>query len=206
MLKKVLMILFVLVGLSMITVAYAKEAYVVEKTTVYNTSKKKVGTYSVGTKVNVVAKKGNWCLLKNGKVVSAKHISTNPIKYYASKYGDIVFVSIKRQKVVYYKNGKIVAKGKCVTGHAGKTPTPKGLFTIIDKVPNTDLMGGAHVDYFCKFTSGGIGLHDADRWRTHYGGKIYKTKGSHGCVNLPLSVAKAIYINSTEGKTKVLVF
>jgi lipoprotein-anchoring transpeptidase ErfK/SrfK len=41
---------------------------------------------------------------------------------------------------------------------------------------------------------GGIGLHDAT-WRDEFGGEIYKTDGSHGCVNLPKETAKIIYEN-----------
>jgi len=40
--------------------------------------------------------------------------------------------------------------------------------------------------------NGGEGLHDAT-WRTEFGKDIYKTNGSHGCVNLPLDIAKEIY-------------
>ena len=37
-----------------------------------------------------------------------------------------------------------------------------------------------------------IGLHDAG-WRSSFGGELYKTSGSHGCVNLPPEKAKQIY-------------
>ena len=40
--------------------------------------------------------------------------------------------------------------------------------------------------------NGGIGFHDAN-WRGEFGGAIYKTNGSHGCVNLPPSKAAALY-------------
>ena len=40
--------------------------------------------------------------------------------------------------------------------------------------------------------NGNIGMHDAP-WRTEFGGEIYKTDGSHGCINLPEEVAEAIY-------------
>ena len=46
--------------------------------------------------------------------------------------------------------------------------------------------------------NGGIGLHDAN-WRKTFGGTIYKTNGSHGCVNLPPAVAKTIYENISAG-------
>jgi lipoprotein-anchoring transpeptidase ErfK/SrfK len=47
--------------------------------------------------------------------------------------------------------------------------------------------------------NGGVGLHDADSWRSSYGGSIYKTNGSHGCINLPLSAAKTIYETVSAG-------
>lgn len=44
----------------------------------------------------------------------------------------------------------------------------------------------------------GIGMHDA-KWRSSFGGAIYKTSGSHGCINLPPSVAKTIFDNISAG-------
>ena len=40
--------------------------------------------------------------------------------------------------------------------------------------------------------NGNIGMHDAN-WRSSFGGDIYKTNGSHGCINLPPSVAQELY-------------
>ncbi len=40
--------------------------------------------------------------------------------------------------------------------------------------------------------NGNIGMHDAT-WRSQFGGDIYLTSGSHGCINLPLSKARQIY-------------
>jgi lipoprotein-anchoring transpeptidase ErfK/SrfK len=42
--------------------------------------------------------------------------------------------------------------------------------------------------------NGGVGLHDAS-WRSVFGGSIYETNGSHGCVNMPYIVAKSIFDN-----------
>ena len=39
---------------------------------------------------------------------------------------------------------------------------------------------------------GGIGIHDAS-WRSKYGGEIYKTNGSHGCINTPYNEVSALY-------------
>ena len=37
-----------------------------------------------------------------------------------------------------------------------------------------------------------IGMHDAT-WRSSFGGTIYKTKGSHGCINMPYEKAQELY-------------
>ena len=42
------------------------------------------------------------------------------------------------------------------------------------------------------------GLHDAS-WQTNFGGDTYKTKGSHGCINLPSDQAKIIYETIDKG-------
>ena len=47
------------------------------------------------------------------------------------------------------------------------------------------------VSYWMPF-NGGEGIHDAN-WRSSFGGQIYKTNGSHGCLNMPPSVAAQIY-------------
>jgi hypothetical protein len=46
--------------------------------------------------------------------------------------------------------------------------------------------------------NGNIGLHDST-WRSTYGKNIYKTNGSHGCINLPPSAAAVIYENIEKG-------
>ena len=44
----------------------------------------------------------------------------------------------------------------------------------------------------------GEGLHDAT-WQPSFGGTYYKVRGSHGCVNLPLSVARDLFNSVTAG-------
>ncbi|MEG0215435.1 MAG: L,D-transpeptidase, partial [Hungatella sp.] len=53
------------------------------------------------------------------------------------------------------------------------------------------------VSYWMPF-NGNIGMHDAG-WRSSFGGSIYKTGGSHGCVNLPPAAAKTIFENIEKG-------
>jgi lipoprotein-anchoring transpeptidase ErfK/SrfK len=53
--------------------------------------------------------------------------------------------------------------------------------------------------------NGNQGIHDADNWRSSYGGSIYLTNGSHGCVNTPRNKVKTIYENVEIG-TPVIVY
>ena len=60
------------------------------------------------------------------------------------------------------------------------------------------------VTYWMPF-NGNVGIHDADTWRSEYGGEIYKTSGSHGCVNTPTANAEKIF-NTVEIGTPVIVY
>jgi lipoprotein-anchoring transpeptidase ErfK/SrfK len=60
------------------------------------------------------------------------------------------------------------------------------------------------VDYFIQF-SYNVGIHDAS-WRSTFGGEIYKTSGSHGCINVPLKKAKKIFDNIEAGTPVVAYY
>ena len=51
---------------------------------------------------------------------------------------------------------------------------------------------------------GNIGIHDAS-WRSKYGGTIYQTNGSHGCINTPRDAMVQLY-ESVEVGTPVVMF
>lgn len=116
-----------------------------------------------------------------------------------------VFISIGSQKVTLIRDGKLIAESKCVTGMKDRSDTPKGKFSIIERAENRTLRGKNYdgssyaqpVKYWMCF-SGNCGLHDA-KWRSSFGGSIYKKNGSHGCVNLPSSFAKTLYNNTYKG-------
>ena len=85
------------------------------------------------------------------------------------------------------------------------TPTRSGLFKIYAKQVDRYLTGedyNTYVNYWMPF-DGGIGLHDAS-WRKKFGGDIYLTDGSHGCVNIPKDITDDIFEKVSVG-TKVLV-
>ena len=137
---------------------------------------------------------------------SAKSRATNDIG------GTYVEISIAAQTLWCYKDGKVIVETPIVTGNPSRgNSTPSGGVWAIDakKSPATlgtiETMGySSHVNFWMPF-NGNVGLHDADGWRSKYGGEIYKTNGSHGCVNMPYSAAKTIY-GTVEIGTAVVVY
>lgn len=105
-------------------------------------------------------------------------------------------VDIDNQNVTYYLNGQTAFTSPCVTGDTSKRrSTPTGVYAVFGHVAGTYLTGPTWrnwVDYWMPFTRSGCGLHDAS-WRSSFGGDIYKTNGSHGCVNLPCDKAKELF-------------
>lgn len=122
-----------------------------------------------------------------------------------------VEVSIEKQHIWYYKDGELFLESDCVTGLPnGKRDTPKGVFCIWsrekDRTLGTYAVQGyeSFVNYWMPVDWTGVGLHDAT-WRSSFGGSIYKTNGSHGCINLPHSVAEKIFNNCVTG-TPVVIY
>ena len=112
-----------------------------------------------------------------------------------------VEVNLTAQHVFVYKDGVRVFDTDCVTGNESRGfNTPEGTYSITYKERNAMLVGENYetpVSYWMPFNNN-IGLHDAV-WRDSFGGDIYKTSGSHGCVNLPYSAAKQIYSYVEKG-------
>ena len=86
--------------------------------------------------------------------------------------------------------------GNVAKGHT----TPGGAFMLTYKTMNAVLRGPDYetpVTYWMPF-NGDIGMHDLTS-RKAFGGDIYKTRGSHGCINLPYAAAKKIYETIDKG-------
>ena len=122
-----------------------------------------------------------------------------------------VEISIKRQHVWFYKDGKLKFDSKTVTGKLTKDrKTTVGVHRIYgkqrDRYLGTMAVQGyrSFVHYWMPFNWDGQGLHDAN-WRNKFGGDIYKTGGSHGCVNLPYDFAGKLYDAVSIG-TPVVVY
>jgi len=112
-----------------------------------------------------------------------------------------VEISIAKQYLWFYKNGEIVAQGPVVTGNPKKgNQTVTGTYMLNYKQKGATLRGvdyASRVSYWMPFY-GNIGIHDAP-WRSSFGGKIYVRNGTHGCINAPYALAKALFEQIGEG-------
>ena len=123
--------------------------------------------------------------------ITAKNKGTNDI---GSSY---VEADLTSQHLYVIQKGEIVFETDFVSGNMSSTPdcvTPQGVFGLTYKTTNAVLRGRDYVtpvNYWMPF-HGNYGMHDAT-WRSSFGGDIYLTSGSHGCINLPLGSAATIY-------------
>mgnify|MGYP000101024566 FL=1 len=124
-------------------------------------------------------------------------------------------VNLTEQHLYYYKKGKVVLDTPFVSGRMTKDRfTPPGVYFLTYKQKDRILRGRpnasgqpsyqSHVNYWMPF-NGGVGIHDLASRGNNFGGDIYKTNGSHGCINTPLEAAKTIYETVSVG-TPVIVY
>ena len=109
-------------------------------------------------------------------------------------------VDLSAQHMWYIQNGNVVLETDIVSGLP--TPdriTPEGVYDVLYKESPSVLVGEkdpetgqpiyeTEVRYWMQFTWSGVGFHDAD-WQTAFGGSLYQSAGSHGCINMPIDKA-----------------
>ena len=113
-------------------------------------------------------------------------------------------VDLSAQRMWYVVDGAVVLATDVVTGFP--TPdkeTPSGVYNILELERNKTLVGEivpetgkpeyeTPVSFWMRITWTGIGFHDAT-WQPAFGGSLYTTVGSHGCINMPYDQAEALY-------------
>ena len=112
-----------------------------------------------------------------------------------------VEIDYTNQRMWFYKDGELLVDTPIVTGNVSKKyGSPDGIYCIYNKEEKAVLKGEDYktpVDFWMPFCEG-VGIHDS-KWRSTYGGNIYKTDGSHGCINTPWEQAKIIFANISVG-------
>lgn len=120
-----------------------------------------------------------------------------------------VEVDLGNQHLWYYKEGTLIMDTDFVSGTytISDRRTPSGTYSLMYKQKDQVLRGTRRSDGTYEYESpvkywmpfnGGIGFHDAS-WRYSFGGSIFMYSGSHGCVNLPSSMASELYENIEAG-------
>lgn len=116
-------------------------------------------------------------------------------------------VDMGSQHMYYYVDGEMVIDTPVVTGNTSRRwDTPAKVCYVYFKQKNRVLRGANYatpVKYWMA-VDGHIGIHDAT-WRKEFGGEIYKTDGSHGCINTPLEIMTELY-ELVELGTPVVMF
>ena len=145
-------------------------------------------------------------LIKKGAVKTKKPSYLQKAASHSKKDWGKTYVEINltAQHIWYYKNGELLVDSDFVSGSLIRGwGTPQGVYDITyiqrDVIlgVNSNASYRTPVTYWMPF-NGNIGLHDAT-WRNKFGGSIYKTNGSHGCVNLPYETARIIFENISAG-------
>ena len=139
-------------------------------------------------------------ILKNGE--STEHTVTWLEGAWTRGENDIgdtyVEIDYTNQHMWFYKDGALLVDTAVVTGNVSAgNASPEGIFCLVGKSEHETLKGEGYstpVDYWMPFY-GGVGIHDADSWRSVYGGTIYQNSGSHGCINTPTAKVAVIYEN-----------
>jgi hypothetical protein len=116
-----------------------------------------------------------------------------------------VEVDLTYQRAYFYVDGSLLIDCDIISGLPSRgNDTPGGFYTVYSCYRDVVLRGpgyASHVDYWMPF-NGGIGLHDAS-WQSKFGGDLFKTRGSHGCVNLEYDMAKTVYTYGHKGLSVV---
>lgn len=116
-------------------------------------------------------------------------------------------IDMTEQMMYYYEAGELMLETEVVTGNTGRRwGTPEGVNYVYNKQKNRILRGKGYaspVKYWMP-VKGSIGIHDAS-WRNKFGGTIYQTNGSHGCINTPSEKMAELY-EMVEIGTPVILF
>ncbi len=156
----------------------------------------KRGNYGWLTDIDTEVNELMECLEKGGEIIKEPaHLHEGYAKGTDDIGNSYVEIDLEGQHLYLYKNGRVKLDTDFVSGNVSAGhKTPDGIYGVTYKTKNAILRGPGYESfvYYWMPYNGGVGMHDAT-WRNKFGGEIYKTSGSHGCINLPLSVAKELY-------------
>jgi lipoprotein-anchoring transpeptidase ErfK/SrfK len=130
---------------------------------------------------------------------TADHVAAARSPCARSRRAQLIVVSIKDQHEWACAHRRTVLSTPVTTGATSRPgdATPRGTFAVqgLDRDSVLRLNTGARyrVSYWIPFHLGVWGFHDAS-WQTMpFGSKRYVTRGSHGCVHMPLAAIRWLF-------------
>lgn len=123
-----------------------------------------------------------------------------------------VEIDLSNQYMYLYVDGQIITETPIVSGKIGAETVP-GANAVNEMLADTNLVGinpfsnvnySTPVNYWIRFDDQAQGIHDAS-WQGSYGGNVYQSNGSLGCINTPLGAVEIIF-NTVDYGTPVIVF
>jgi hypothetical protein len=126
--------------------------------------------------------------LKNGEFVWAPELSPDGPA--------LVMVNLATQRAILFRNGIPIAASTISSGAKG-TPTPTGVFTILQKNKEhySSTYNNAPMPNMQRLTWKGIALH---------AGKLPGYPASHGCIRLPIEFSRLLFGQTALGMTVVI--
>lgn len=130
----------------------------------------------------------------------------NPLSSSTKKLEQKIEINLKKQRLYYFVDGVEWREFKVSTGRAGM-PTPKGNFTIGNKIKKAwSKTYGLWMPYWMSL-GGSVGIHELPVWPNGYreGENHLGTPVSHGCVRLGTKDAPYLF-NRVDSGTKVKIY
>ena len=129
----------------------------------------------------------------------------NPLASSSNKLAQRIEIDLKKQRLLYFVNDILWREFKVSTGKASM-PTPKGEFTIKNKVKKAwSKTYGLWMPYWMGVT-GAIGIHELPIWPNGYreGENHLGVPLSHGCIRLGTKEAPYLFERLSPGvKVKI---
>lgn len=179
----------------------------------FQTTRGDIVTIEKGTYGNRLNKKDEIAYLEDAFKSGVNEIHTPSYTYEAlykgkNDIGDTyIEVDLTEQTMYYYEKGEIIIETPIVSGNIRSGhKTPARVCYVYNKQTDRILRGPGYaspVDFWMP-VNGAIGIHDAT-WRSSFGGEIYKTNGSHGCINTPYDAMVTLY-DKVEIGTPVIMY
>ena len=155
--------------------------------------------------------------IKNGETVTREPAYAQTAASHSAQDWGTTFIEVdlSAQHMWYIVDGSVAFQADVVTGLP--TPdraTPSGVYSILYTERNATLVGETDpatgqpiyrtpVAYWMPFTWQGHGFHDAT-WQPGFGGNLYQSLGSHGCVNMSYGDAGTLFGMISAGTPVVL--